>query len=52
MDNGRNNFSITSLEPEGNSETNGNIQIFFYINSNCGVSKTIPASKQAYSLAL
>ena len=35
MEKGRIEFSIKSLEPGGNSEPNGNVQIFFYINSNC-----------------
>ena len=42
MEKGRIEFSITSLDPGGNSEQNGNVQIFFYINSNCVFSKTIP----------
>jgi len=41
MEKGRMEFSITSLEPGGKSIPNGNIQIFFYINSNCVFSKTI-----------
>jgi len=32
---------ITSLEPGGISEPNGNVQLFWYINSNCVFSKTI-----------
>ena len=30
MEKGRIEFSLTSLEPGGNSETNGNVQIFCY----------------------
>ena len=37
---GRIEFSITSLESGGNSELNGNVQIFFSINSNCVFSNT------------
>ena len=40
MEKGRIEFSITSLEPVGYSEPNGNVQIFFYIKSNCVFSKT------------
>ena len=28
------NFAISFLEPRGNSDQNGDVQIFFYINSN------------------
>ena len=31
MEKGRIEFSITSLEQGGNSEPNGNVQLFFYI---------------------
>ena len=41
MEKDRIEFSITSLEPGGNSEPNGNVQIFFYINTICVFSKTI-----------
>ena len=41
MEKGRIEFSIISLEPGGNSEPNGNVKIFFYINANCVFSKTI-----------
>ena len=41
MEKGRNEFSITSLEPRGNSEPNGNVQIFCSINSKCVFFKTI-----------
>ena len=34
MEKGRIEFLITSLEPGGNSEPIGNVQIFFYINLN------------------
>ena len=33
--------SITSLEPGGSSEKNGNVQLFFYMNSSCVFFKTI-----------
>ena len=36
---GRIEFSITFLEPGGNSEQNGNVRIFLYINSNCVITK-------------
>jgi len=39
MEKGRIEFSLTSMKLEGNYE---NVQIFFYINSNCVFSKTIP----------
>ena len=35
MENGRIKFSISFLESGGNSVQNGNVQIFFQINSNC-----------------
>ena len=41
MEKGWIEFSITSLELGGNSEPNGNVQIFFYINSNMRFYKTI-----------
>ena len=41
MEKGRIEFSIKSLEPGGNSEPNGYVQVFFSINSNCAFSKTI-----------
>ena len=34
MEKGPVEVSITFLEPGGNSEQNGNVQIFFYISSN------------------
>ena len=34
MEKGRIDFSISFLEPVGNSEQYGNVQIFVYINSN------------------
>ena len=35
MEKGQVEFSIKSLELGGNSEKNYNVQIFFFINSNC-----------------
>ena len=34
-------FAISFLEPRGNSEQNGYVQILFYINSICVFSKAI-----------
>ena len=34
------NFRLNLLNQGGNSEPNGNVKIFFYINSNCVFSKT------------
>ena len=45
MEKGRIEFSISFLEPGGNSEQNCNDQIFFYINSNCVFFKTICRQK-------
>ena len=41
MEKGRIEFFILFLEPGGNSEQNGNVKIFFYVNSNCIFAKTI-----------
>ena len=41
MEKDRIEFSITSLEQGGNSEPNGNVQIFSYINTICVFFKTI-----------
>ena len=41
MEKGRIEFLIPFLEPGRNSEQSGNVQIFFYTNSNCVFSKTI-----------
>ena len=40
MEKGRIDFSISFLEPVGNSEQYGNVQIFVYINSNWVFSKS------------
>ena len=60
MEKGRIEFLIALLEPGGNSEPNGNVQMFLYVNSKWVFSKTIPlwgqasqsASKPAYSLVV
>ena len=41
MEKGGIEFMISFLAPGGNSEQKGNVQILFYINSNCVFSKTI-----------
>ena len=41
MEKGQTECSIISPEPGGNPKSNGNVLIFFYINSNCIFSKTI-----------
>ena len=47
MEKDRIDFSISFLEPQGNSVHNGNVQLFYYINSNCVLSKTIYEEKNA-----
>ena len=41
MEKGRIELWIQFLEPGENSEQNDNVKIFFYLNSNCVLSKTI-----------
>ena len=54
MEKGWIEFSITSLEPGGNSEQNGNIQIAYFLRQFHYGAKSVsqPASKPAYSLAI
>ena len=48
MEKGRIEFSLSFHEPGWNSEQNGNVKIFFYINSNCVFFKTFEKRPQPY----